>query len=250
MTQEAHTHTGGIGTAALTALVYATWACVFAWLLDAGRYTAFLQPSLWPLLVGGLLLCVALGSAALRQRDLTAAHAADSTQRWLSALILLVPLAYLVPASNADLGSYAFGKRDLGGSIVPQASSLQTPTTPPDFDGSEPVSLLDLVYSAASLEGKTVHTEGKVFLTEDVREGHFQLYRFVVVCCAADAQPVSVLVKTADLDKVKDDTWVQTRGTLRNVNQDGQDLVIVDATRLRTIDMPPPRDQFLFQPLW
>ena len=38
-------------TLSLPAIIYITWLAAYYWLLEAGRYKAFIQPRLWPLLI-------------------------------------------------------------------------------------------------------------------------------------------------------------------------------------------------------
>jgi uncharacterized membrane protein YcgQ (UPF0703/DUF1980 family) len=48
------------------------------------------------------------------------------------------------------------------------------------------------------------------------------LYRLLVSCCAADAQPVGLVVRVASLEGIEQNRWYRTRGIVEMVEVEGQ----------------------------
>jgi putative membrane protein len=75
--------------------------------------------------------------------------------------------------------------------------------------------------------------------------GPFQLVRFVMVCCAADVQPVAVLVQypntSPDFELM---SWVRVIGKVRFETVGDHREPVVDASKVTSI--PQPADQYLY----
>ncbi len=88
-------------------------------------------------------------------------------------------------------------------------------------------------------DGQRVVTEGRVFRDESLPAGTVGLYRFVIVCCAADAIPVQVVLRSADAARLPNDGWVRVEGTVGSVDAaDGAAVAVVNADRVTTIAAP------------
>ena len=114
-------------------------------------------------------------------------------------------------------------------------------------DSSPPVgvSVLSLVNDPKPFMGKRVFTEGIVYRDEKVPAGHFILFRFVIACCAADAQPVGIIVHAGDLEKLKNDMWVNVKGRFELRKIDGSPTACIEAESVKPIRVPPGREQYL-----
>lgn len=86
-----------------------------------------------------------------------------------------------------------------------------------------PLTLQQLLQKPKSFEGKWVVTEGMALSEEGARKdasirsealvpGTFILFRFLIVCCVADGQPLGVLVKGAQQLAVADNDWYRVTG--------------------------------------
>lgn len=183
-------------------------------LVRTGGFGWFVQQRMrWPLLAAGsiaaLIGLIGLMGRAPDGRD--ADHddgdhhhgTAGRAVVWL----LLVPVAVMLAVAPTALGSDA--ARRAG--IYQPTSRLEL------FDplpaGSEPLELTmsEFITRAlwdpdASLTGRDVRLEG--FITNDPRPGTgVVLTRFAISCCAADALPLQVALRTDR--QLADDTWVR-----------------------------------------
>jgi hypothetical protein len=127
------------------------WACAFLFLLNGERYRYYLGPTFGVSLMAGfalsVVMCIALGKSDTQ----------TSTVPWIrslvSALILLLPLAYAAITGGAVLDSLTFAKRMAGvgsaGTEVSQKSDsyMNIPEAQDTEDESEMIE----AYEAARL---------------------------------------------------------------------------------------------------
>jgi len=232
-------------TACLPAIVFVVWLNTYYWLLNDGRYKAFIQPKLWPLLILALLLLLAFTAAFISRFSLKAI-AATQFDAWVKAAILLLPVFFLLTIYGRSLGTDAFAKRALNpGQIAIQGhpnlfrSSSRT-------SAGHTTSLLDLLADAEQFDGKRVTTEGMVYRTAKNAENTFTLFRFAVVCCAADALPLAVTVRNTTTEILKNDTWVKVEGIFSIETSNGKQVSNIAAEVIQSIPQPPPEKRYLF----
>ena len=242
-------------------LVYVAWAVTFVWLLGGGRYRAYLRPSLWPFLVLGLVITLGFLASALLSRP-SGQHGHGGTETWLRAVLLLLPLAYLGAAHGRTLGTYALTRRSIqptpraepparpathvttAPAKTPATATLPAPQPPKAPD--KPISLSKLADDRDAYRGKLILTEGLVYKGEDLPKGYFLVFRFLIVCCAADAQPVGILVAAKDLDPLENDDWVRIAGTFGVRQVEGEDAPCIQATTVTRTKAPPAEEQYLY----
>jgi len=233
----------GLVAKSIDGAVFAAWLAAYAVLLATGAYTDFLRPALWPILVGaGTMLAAFLATLALRQRP-------APRDGWLARLVraglLLLPLAYLLAARGEILGSYAYGKRALaGGGLSATGRPLATTAAVPDDEPTAALDLDQIWEGGQRLCGRRVVTEGMVFLDASVPEGFFVLFRFVMICCAADVQPIGVYVRHADAAKMEPDAWACVTGRIGTMEVAGEEVPALDAEKVETI--PRPGNPYLY----
>jgi uncharacterized repeat protein (TIGR03943 family) len=86
-----------------------------------------------------------------------------------------------------------------------------------------------------SLVGKRVDLTGFVVPGAD---GSFTLTRFVISCCAVDAQPVGIGVDT-DGTVPSQGAWVRVRGALAaNPDQSADARIVIRAATVRGVEQP------------
>lgn len=230
----------------LRIVVLVVWTVGLAAVLAAGRYPLFVRAELWPLLLGtlvmfGLFLATTFGLKRGAGRPASAAV-------WARSLLLLLPLAYMVPlmstASGSGLNGFALRKRSLGLSTGPDATPGSADAVWPELatgpaDGTgKPVALSVVSQRFLQMAGRHVVTEGRVFHDESWPAGTFGLYRFVVVCCAADAMPVQLVVRPQGAGAVENDDWVRVEGTVGSFDADGVTAPAVVGARVTAIEPP------------
>ena len=194
--------------------VLALWAAFFMLLWTTGTSSRYLgSRTQWVVPFGAVVLVLATllyGWVFARSRR----HAPALTLREASGLFaLLVPLAAVLLVPHAALGSFAAARK--GGGTYFLSARPPAPAKPSD------ASFLDIriaegdaafAAQAGIRAGLRVRLLGFVSGSKDVPAGTFELARFYVACCVADAQPVGVPV---DAHRAfKSDTWLDPTGTL------------------------------------
>ena len=205
-----------------------------------GTYSRYVRVGMGPWLAVAGIAIFLLGLATLL-RTLRRSSAADADAHghesdgvgWL----LLAPIAALLLVAPPTLGSYGIGR---GATVDVRAGA-------PVFDdlragaGPVPMTLLEFGQRAferggASFNGEEIELTGFVAQTED---GGFELARYQIACCAADATPVVVRVTGLFGNVPERDAWV----TVTGVFQPGGDPVPrLAATTIHAI--APPNDPY------
>jgi uncharacterized repeat protein (TIGR03943 family) len=115
-------------------------------------------------------------------------------------------------------------------------------------DGNVALEVSDLLYSEseASLRkmfsGKTVEVIGQYLPGSDKSE--FRIVRMFIVCCAADARPISVPVKIQGPVSVADMSWVKVIGQPEFVTNGEKTKVVLKAVQVQPTD--PPAEAMLY----
>jgi len=232
-------------TACLPAIVYVIWLNAYYWLLKGGRYKAFIQPKFWPLLILALLLLLAFSAAFISQFSLKSRRPLK-LDAWAKAAILMMPVFFLLTIYGRSLGTDAFSKRALntGQSVIQRdANQLKLPSR---TSTGQATSLLNLLADAEKFDGKRVTAEGMVYRSVKSGDNTFMLFRFAVVCCAADAMPLSVTVKHTANEALINDAWVRVDGIFTIETSNGKQVPSIAADIVQPIPPPPPEKRYLF----
>jgi uncharacterized repeat protein (TIGR03943 family) len=204
-----------------------------------GTYRRYVRPEMgdWLLLAG--IVIVVLGAItlvqALRGAHVHEAHGHDDDHAhgvgvgWL----LLAPIAALLLVAPPTLGSY--GVERAGNVKVSPGAAIFDPLGP--GEGPRPMTLLEYIersfeHEGASFNGAQVRLTGFVAATES---GGFQLARYQIACCAADATPVVVEVLGTSGSTPRTDEWVRVTGIHE---PGGGELPRIRATAVEEIDAP------------
>jgi uncharacterized repeat protein (TIGR03943 family) len=232
-------------TACLPAITYVIWLNAYYWLLKGGRYQAFIQPKLWPLLILALILLLAFTAAFISQFSLKPGISLQ-IDAWIKAAILILPVFFLWTIYGQSLGADAFAKRALNpGQIVIKGDSNQLKSSS-GIPTDQAISLLDLIADAEKFHGKRVTTEGMVYRSVKNGGNTFMLFRFAIVCCAADALPLAVTVKSTAADILNNDAWVRVEGIFTIETLKGKQVTSLAADVIQSIPQPPPEKRYLF----
>lgn len=224
----------------LRIVVLSFWAAGLAALLIAGRYSLFIRAQLWPLLLGTVLMFVLFLIAMFLRRN-TAAPRKATAAVWLRSALLLLPLAYMLlmmsdKASASGLNSFALRKRTQG---LDSGRDLGAAAPAPVAnESSKVISMGYILRHRHELNGHRVMTEGRVCHDDTLLPGQVMLFRFVVVCCAADAMPLQAVITSPAAASWKDDEWVRVDGTFHLLQKDGQSVLQIDANRIDSIPAP------------
>jgi putative membrane protein len=229
----------------LRTFVLGVWAIGLGVLLIAGRHSLFIRAQLWPLLLGTVVMFVLFLVAMFARRKI-AVTGRPSAAVWLRSSLLLLPLAYMFPlmsdaASLSGLNSFALQKRALGldaGTDLSGGSPVAAATDP-----SQVTSMGYILMHRRKLDGRRVVTEGRIYKDDTLPSGQVMLFRFVVVCCAADAMPVQFVISPPAVSSLQDDEWVRVDGTFHLVEKDGADVLTIEASKIDPI--PAPQNPYL-----
>lgn len=214
----------------------ALWVVGFVWLLSEQRYQRFIAPVLWPLPAVALVLCMLFLLATYLRLGRVAKHPGTALTRGSQAALLLLPLVYMAGAGPGGLGSAAFATRRASTDVAIR------PLAPRPGPNGE-VELLDLLMNFETYTGQRVIVDGMVYQDADLPSGEAAVFRFVLTCCAADAIPAAVLVRSPGLSELETDTWVRVTGVPSLTRLDGRDVPLLVAERVERIR--PPANPYL-----
>lgn len=103
--------------------------------------------------------------------------------------------------------------------------------------------LLDLVSNPESFEGSNATLVGMVYRDKRLSASSFYCYRLLMVCCAADASPIGVIVKWPETRKLKNGTWVKVQGPVGLTVFEGENYPTISAARVEKTT--PPNNRFI-----
>jgi uncharacterized repeat protein (TIGR03943 family) len=227
-------------------LVLFAWTAGLALLLGFGRYSLFIRPTLWPLVLCNVLVLL-LFLVAMIVRPIHGVARRVSAASWVRGGMLLLPLLYMSSlisgAAASGLNSFALQKRSLGMGWESDALNSAQDGDTSKINTNQAISLGYVIRHSKSLTGSRVITEGRVSIDPTLPAGQFVIYRFVIVCCAADAIPVQAIVKAPGAAALHNDDWIRVSGILRTVMQDGRAVPVIEADQINPI--APPDQPYL-----
>ena len=256
--------------------VFSAWAFAFIVLFDQGHYKSFLRPEFGLLLVLGLALLLAILLAYAQGGWQAHEDSVETAKRLSRMLLLLLPLAFLINASGGilDAGAYkmrstgtAGGSFNAGGSgvqappvLVPpstemEAASQDAPvlvpastetgkaaTTPIPQSGPLDPGFVELATNPRAYAGKQVMAIGMLYRDDEVKkrfgERAFLLFRFAIVCCAADARPLALIMRPRSPCKFKENQWLEVKGKLRAVEEGPNIISVLENPELKAVKAP------------
>jgi uncharacterized repeat protein (TIGR03943 family) len=206
-------------------------------------YLRYVRPGMgkWLLIAG--VLVIAIGAftlvQSLRNADLEEAHGHDHDHShkvgvgWL----LLAPIAALLLVAPPTLGAYGVNRAASVNVTAGKSTFKPLPKNAPP----RPMTLLEYVqrafdHNGASLKGAQVELTGFIAGTS---QGGFQLARYQIACCAADATPVVVDVVGTSGAPPTNDNWVTVTGTFRPGGDDVPKFAVTTVS-----EIPAPEDPY------
>ena len=181
------------------------------WLWWSGDALNYVRPGLAPYLLAGGVVVGLLGLLPpLGLLGEPAAGHGGGHHRTRVGWLLLVPVLVVLLVQPAALGSYAVSSR----TVVPGSGDGGFPPLAAPVRGAVPMSMAEFVTRAVrdpgqSLAGVRVRLVGFVAPAEGT--GGYRLTRFVIFCCAADAEALQVVVR-GDREVRRPDQWLEVEG--------------------------------------
>jgi uncharacterized repeat protein (TIGR03943 family) len=224
------------------------------WLWWSGDALNYVRPGLAPLLlVSGVIVLLLgllpplglLGDQTASDADSHGGHRHRARVGWL----LLVPVLVVMLVQPAALGSYAVSGR----SAVPGGGDGGFQPLAAPVRGAVPMSMAEFVTRAVrdpgqSLAGVRVRLVGFVAPADGADD--YRLTRFVVFCCAADAEALQAVVRGDPTPRARDQ-WLEVEGTWlpRPAAEDDPSPPppILDADVVRPVGPPRPPYEYSVQ---
>jgi putative membrane protein len=156
----------------------------------------------------------------------------------------------VAPSGNAPPSS------PLIASAAPSAASSGPPAAPPPPAARAPgpsafvpVTHLDLYNSPKKYEGQWVTLVGMAYRNEEARKDFgpnvILVFRFVVACCAADAQPIAVVVDGKSGPRnIPDNSWVKVQGRFSTRRVERDDVPLIEEAVLSPTS--EPKEPYLY----
>lgn len=216
------------------------WASFFLYLLSFGRgaLAKLLHPGLWWLVGGGgvillLFLFVSLAKKAKQSRK-------SPYMELTSQLVLLIPILFFIQFRTASFNESTFINRtvDSDAMLRMQAFQEEVARDIAEANGQGETSLTSLYFQAESFVGEEVEVVCQTFVNESLPEQRAMCYRYLITCCAADAQPIFVFVNTKNLEAVFGERWVKVKGTVEYTGEKGKQVITINADSLEYVKEP------------
>jgi uncharacterized repeat protein (TIGR03943 family) len=231
----------GLSAGRWRGLILFVWTAGLALLLGLGRYSLFIRPALWPLILCNVIILL-LFLVAMMVRPIHGGSRRITGAAWVRGGMLLLPLLYmsslLTGAAASGLNSFALQKRSMGLGFGSDSLSMAGEADTTAINTNQPISLGFIARHLQRLSGSRVITEGRVSTDDTLPAGEFVVYRFVIVCCAADALPVEAVVKSPKAAGLKSDDWIRVGGILRMQEKDGKAVPVIEADQVDPIAAP------------
>lgn len=226
------------------AIVLLTWGVVLGYFCVTGRIASYLHPAfhIFTWISAAVLILLAAGTALLPQKS-CAHDCCDHTHGggWLATLVLIVPLVAATILSPSRFGIAAIQNRG------PVQDMSQLPAfVPRTGDGRAKIQLVDLLYATADpsmredFENRNIEIVGQ-FLPARVGNPNgdrFEIVRMFVMCCAADARPVSVAVQSNPPVDFPPMTWLKVTGKATFPFENGRHTALVVADGVTEVEAP------------
>ena len=85
---------------------------------------------------------------------------------------------------------------------------------------------------------KKIQVSGFVFKEEQFEDNEFVSARMMMVCCAADMQPIGFLCRYDKAAELKVDTWIRVYGTITKGEFNGNVIPVIEADKVENTEKP------------
>lgn len=226
--------------------IHASWVITLVFLVMGGGYRSFIRPSfvifLWVAIVILLVFIISGVMETARQKF--------NFEDIARGGFLLLPLMALWLAYGKPLGSYAYTKKAIMAQpaaveAIPSSSRPGLPAS--NVQAPLEVTIYDLLDRPREYQGKLIVTEGmalrqKTFRRDAnanlkaLRPGSFILFRFLIVCCVADSEPLGLIVESPKAEHIADNEWYRITGRF---SLNGNKMGVISHATISRMETPP-----------
>jgi uncharacterized repeat protein (TIGR03943 family) len=246
------------------------WGIVLLSFCVSGRITAYLHPTFHPFaLISGVVLVALSAGVLFFGADTDPVGCGDGVfpGGWFSLLVLTLPLLAATFISPSRYGASAIENRGIvdeikdlpafqkfvepvlpneDGSVSADAPGDVVPFLKKNDEGYIKAETVDLLYAASQaamrgdFENKDVELTGQFMpsRTGNPTGNRFRLIRLFVMCCAADAQSVAVMVQPKSPTDFSEMIWVKVRGKATFPLEGGKHVPLITDALVTEIDAP------------
>jgi putative membrane protein len=226
-------------------------------LISSGKLYLYINVRFAWLTALGMLILLALGANMLDVLRRSRPQSADDDSGHLHSpahdhaehakpspwplLLLLLPLliGLLIPAR--PLGAEAASSRGVtvsGALISGDMSPMLLQTGPDQRTVLDWIRIFNTQTDLDQYEGETANVIGFVYRDPRLPADRFIASRFAVTCCVADAFALGMQVEWPDNTSLGVDEWVQVKGPIRIIEQDGRMIPLIVAESVRQVEVP------------
>ena len=192
-------------------------------MLLGGKYQTYIRKGYGLLIACGLIILFALIGIEIHNIR----NESTSPMRYTTLLgyfILVFPILLVIAVKPGNLSTFAAASRGISTSLTGQDNNLMDVlksqiTTEEGFRKLNIKQILVIAkQEPEKIEGLQISTEGFAYYEPTQPPGSFMLVRFLITCCAADATPLGIEVRTQKTVQFPPDTWVKVQGTAKMEN--------------------------------
>jgi len=221
-------------------LILAAWSSFFLWLLTLGKQHLgrLLHPGLWWLVGCGAVILALFLVASFRSRK-------RQNRQFLymeltSQVILLIPLLFFLHVRTARFNETTLATRTVNTDTILRMREFQEENDRQiaEENGENETPLTRLFFQADKFEGKEIEVVCQTFVNDKLPEQRVMCYRYLITCCAADAQPIFVFINTENIEPVVGERWVRVRGSVALMGKENKKVVAIAPDSLEYVEEP------------
>lgn len=99
-------------------------------------------------------------------------------------------------------------------------------------------SISDITNNYKKYQGKSIEISGFIYKNSMLENNQFVIARMLMVCCAADASPVGLLVSCNESEFLEERGWYTVSGVISSGTYNGKEIAVISAKSLRRIETP------------
>lgn len=233
------------------AVVLFLYAAAFLFLIISGSIYRYVHERHIPMLfICAGLFCI-IGAlyvydAVHTSKNYGVQSETHNAKRKLYTIIFIIPLtALFFSEAPLDFSVIAYSNPFTSGtySDAPVSSPNAVPVPENDCinvnDENFTAWLSELYTNLAALEGKKITISGIVWKDSELfAQNEFALARMMMICCAADMQPIGILAQWHEAAQLQEGAWVQLHGTVSKKAYEDTDEPLIICSAVKVVPRP------------